>query len=762
MLVRNSFRFMLLAGVCLAPVALAFAADDTGFDLPDAAPAAQDAKPAADSGAEDLRNEATFGVRGQSRNSAAYGRYNGNSGGGVDGVFGLKIRERDPWNEGGTNYLQFTVRDLSVGTGELNISPETTAILKMGQQGTWGVNFNYDAMTFIQSDDFHALYNTNGTLNGNIPTLNQSGKTTTATYQTAYSSKEPSYTVGTRRDKGSIAGNYAFQEWLLTGGLTHEHKDGVMGQSSYVLGNTQSFLQPIDYDTDRFDTALAFSTPKLQAKIGYSLSSFTDNNTYMNLWNSGTNTAATSSIYGPSTIYTLPPSNMAHMVNGQLGYNYSPVTRLNANFNYGLQLQDDPFAQASGNTSLLQYLKVPRSSLQGMVQTFLTNLTLSTKPVQDVDVKMGYTLDARVVNTPGIYGMIGSRVESFNSAANVYTGSYTTRRAPLNPSWTKQVADVSASYKIVPSTKLTLGYTWRETERTDSLVRYNGENEVTGKVQTKFNSDLNGTLTLNHSNRTASAPDYTVWNQLWQIGADCQPNTAGVPACSQIPYNMAARIQDAAKARMTQNLGQDGTVGVVAKFANDTYPDVIYGRTRDYKIAFGPDLNFNFGPDTETHLFYNFERVFNTFNDTSRTNNGSSLGGNSTYYDWTEKGTQDTHTVGLGGTSRLSSDFKIGTDYLFSYGNLDIEQGGVISSSGAAITSQLPQFMSMLNSFKAFGEYEYVPGVTFHLGYTFDWMYSNDWAMVGPTSLSATLFSTQQKSPSYVVHTVLSRVAFKW
>ncbi len=732
MIIRNTFKAAALTSVCLLPLmAVAQAADDTGFDLPEAMPNTQELNRISSQPAE-YDNSVSVGLRGQSSTSAEYGRYNGNyrEGGSVIGDF--RFSGRSDWKSTDTYYYNLNGSDLKLGFGgSFDIAPNSSISLKVGNQGTWGLTANYDAMTYVASNNFNATYNSNGTLSPGIAA---------GAYVAGQSGQTQSLLIGTRRDKGSVEGKYYYGDLLFTSGVTHEHKEGT--QEGYISFLTQAtFVMPINYDTDRFTASVAFNTPKLQSSLNYTFSKFTDNNTAVNFVNFKTTTNG--------AIYVLPPSNMAHQVSGQVGYNLNDDTRLNINTVYGLQLQNDDFQLATHDNAVTPPLP-SQGSLNGFVQTLFGNVALTTRPLPKTDLRLAYTIDTRSNNTNTLNPVDGLRSDAGSASKIMY-------RTPLNESWVKQTAQVTAGYRILPSTKLTLGYTWRDTERSDALIKSSSENEVAAKVRTTFSDETTGSVGYTHAIRAASAPNFAIWNQLVSGGGDCGQSASGnIVDCAQVPYYQAARTQDAVKARLNQVLGADASAGLVMNAVHDRYPNVSYGRTSDYKIMSGPDLNYRFSPDAEAHAFYTYERTFSSFNDNSIANPAANPS-----YNWKEYSTSDTHTVGLGGSIKPISNLKIGADYNLSYGMMDFAESG--NFLGTAVNSlasaQLPTVTSMLNSFKLHGEYEYVPGVTLYLGYGYDRLTSNDWALVGTVSQA---YTSGQSNPSYAVHSVVSKVSFKW
>ena len=738
--IRNSLRITLLSGVCLLPLA-AYAADaddSSGFDVTEGAAAQGASQPSAGNPGEQeiYDNSVDIGLREQSKASAAFGRYNGSYNGGVDAVGDFRFQKREDWKSGDTYYYDLKGRDLSFGARDnFDIAPNSSVDLRVGNQGIWGVTMGWSASTYTQSDNFHTLFDKNGhTVAGFAPAKYSM---TSADAGLAYQVVD---SVGTRRDKGTLGINYVFGDWTVTGGYSHEHKEGTIEQSLTNAGSNGGFAyfpMPINYDTDRFDIAAAFNTAKLQTKFTYTFSNFQDNNaggfTY-----SPYLAATTGSVSG---IYSQAPNSIAHTFGTQVGYNIDDVTRLNANLSYGLQLQNDTMDQPTLNVYDPTSSYILPKSLNGFVQNIFGNVAVISHPTHEFDYKVAYTLDQRQVNT-------GENSVWANSYADKYSTTIT-ERLSFPESWTKQTAMVEAGYKILPSTKVTAGYTYTNFNRTEALVRDSKDNDLSLKIRTTFTPDVIGSVNYDHSVRSASAPNFNIW-QFWN-SSDCQSSTMYYSKCQAIPTYEEARTRDQVSGRLTWNVNHDVNVGLVSKYAADNYPYKVYGVGRDDKISAGPDLTYRVTDDADAHFFYTYQHIYRALVDagtnTSTTDNNNSAYGN------------DTSTAGVSGSWKVSHSLKLKSEYVFSYGAESVNQSGIwAASSGLIGDNSLPQVTSMLNSFKLNGEYEYMPGVSIFLGYSFDRLIISDWQIFGATNESI----PNDGNPSYNIHTVTGRVAFKW
>lgn len=734
MFARNTLKATLLASVCLLPLSVAMADDGTGFDLPEAMPNTQElqriSKPQML-----YDNEVDIGMRGQSGSSAVFGRYTGYAHGGASVLGSWAARQRSDWKSDSTFFYESYGRDLDFGR---DIAPSSSLGFKFGEQGIWGVNATYDVTSYVQSLNLLSFYDRSGTWalggpgvpmasgNGSLRPVNQ------ATYSGLRSNE-----VGLRRDKGAVDGKYRFGDWQLSAELSHEHKEGNIG-SSFDLASIESILLPVSYDTDRYNTTLAYTTSKLQGKLAYTASTFRNEFKSLRLDNIQANASNANIV--------LPPDNQAHQLAGQLGYNLGESTRFNLNGTYGVQLQNDSIlAQTSGLGIVSNYPGTP-GTLNGVVQTIFTNASMTTRLFHNADLRMAYTLDMRE----------GNRAHN-QVRQNEIDGATVWVRNALSQSWIKNVGVIEAGYRILPSTKLTLGYTITDMQRSNAQVGETLENKVSAKVRTTFAPGVTGAIGYDHSVRTASDVNIArPWVAFNNTGDCNQRFNATGPYCSGIPFYQAARTQDVVPARITAAVGDDATVSMNAKYTSSNYSNQEYGVKREYAVSAGPDATYRIADGFDTHAFYTFQRTYRTMAMTGGTDATRISAA------WSEATTIDTSTFGMGATWVPMANWKFGSDYLFSYGNEGIYE----SLAGSAVSGDQLRVNTMTHSAKVYGEYEFEPGSTLYFGYSYDRLISSDpllWGgqFAGTGGVSGT-FMSGESNPSYAVHTIMTRVGFKW
>ncbi len=799
----QALKVAALASACaMLPFAAtqAQAQDTGGFEI-SAAPAQQAEQPAAAPGG--LTGEVTFGIAGVSDKSAVFGRYNGMKDSGAGFIGSFSLQSRDAWDSGGNHYFSFTGDNIDFGLGYM--APEANLELKTGHQGEWGIDATYDAMTYTATDHFTTILDKDGNLSqGYMTALGNNGaflnnSPTSSSFYGAYRTRggvtssagnhvgtygptnELAYHIGTRRDKGAVEGHYEIGDWLLSAAVSHEHKSGDLEQAITTSGSNAgmvTFPMPIDYDTDAYTVAAAYTTDKFQAKIAYEFSNFIDHNSegyHAEGWNftSIQNPVTLNyTSYEQNAIYGLPPSNQAHTVTGEIGYNISPRTRVFATAVYSLQLQNDPFVAATGMAYVLNdptmaaQLASNPASLNGEVNTFFGNVTLTSNPLPKLDVRAAYSIDTRdpSTNSMWIYG----------DATDSYSLKY---REAVPESWTKQQFNLRLGYHLMPETRVTAEYAYRNDHRRHAITHDTEENSGAIAIRSMLTDKVTGSLGYTYSDRTASAPDFALWNT--QINSDCgaEPNLG----CQQVPFYEAARTENAVKGSLDATLNNKATLSLFGKYSDDryhdpnavrvvsatTYVDPPVGVNHAYSLQAGPNLTYQVDETQEVHAFYTFLRTYRAMRALA---NVDSLTGPNTNYPnatptsltyYSENSTYDIQTFGIGGTWQANPKLKIDADYTYSYGDQGFRQSGAwTSGEGGQNYGGDPSLKadSTDHQVRINAIYTYSPTTTFALGYRFDSLDMTDWALVG-ASVGQVL--TGDIPAKYNVSTFLAAVTLK-
>jgi MtrB/PioB family decaheme-associated outer membrane protein len=638
--IARSLKAALAASVCLLPLQ-ALAQTDDSFDVGE--------KPASALANPPPTNWITLGGQYNSDRSYYLNRFTGAVNPGFYGVGDFHVGGRDAWDSGGTRYWSIDGTDLGYQSRSF--------IAKVGQQGTWGLVLSYDGIPYYATNEFKSVWTSSGaTVPGVAPgSLPQNRFPNPAQFPAVTAVNRPftingtvlpaiffptpsaslsgnlfDYNLYLQRDIFTGVGTYKWNDWTITGSLRHEHKSGYQAASVEIggtVGLTATgtgasknvapaagltsglgyFAQPIDYDTDRYDLTAAYGNNRFQVQFGYMFSKFTDNLAEFNAQNpfalgtvggNGNFTGLGATPPGITAPFSLPPSNTAHQAKVLLGYNLSPTTRINANFAYGVQMQNQAYVVGSGDPAVIE--TQPKSSLDGLVQTIYGNLSLVTQPLPKMDLRLSYTIDDRenqtsrnaYVDDPRSNGAVGEDC-GFNG-----------RCINLPYSYQNQKITAEAGYRILPKTKITLSETYEATYRTFADASYTTKSTTTAKVRTQLADDVFGSLSYSHEDRNGH--DYVngnTWNLL--TNGAVGPNPAGF-----IVFFEASRKHDEVKATLDLSPLHSVNTTFMGKISKDTYPDTLYGLRNNFNFQIGPDVSWDVAPGLNAHGYYTYQQVY--------------------------------------------------------------------------------------------------------------------------------------------------------
>ena len=769
----HPFTVLAVAGLATLPLS-AFADDFDVAETPVAAPPV-------------YNNEVRVGLGWQTQSTPVLSRYVGQESQGLFGIGGFTMDHRDAWNSGGTTYYHAEGDNLPLTSRSVNA--------QVGQQGLWGLNFSYDEIPYYQSNTYHGIYTgPNGVTVGGAGT----GSITNVTTQ-APSALSSNQNVNVMRNIFTVGGKYQWQDWTITSSIHHDHKEGLqenslawLGTPSVITGNgniTSSalsyFLQPINYDTDRIDvTAVYGNSSRMQLLLGYTYSSFTDNNTTWGGYNpfgftsgatatagSAANLAASQNIRAS---YTLPPSNSAQQFKAQFGYNLTPTTRINANLQYGLMSQNASYTASTGNGNFTP-IGPPRDSFNGMIETIFANFAITARPLPKLDVRASYTLDDRQ--------NLASRAEYaqyINDAYSASPGMLTN----LPSSYTDNKGTLEVGYHILPKTKITLDYSYDTIHRTWSNTNDTTNSTVAVQVRSALSDSVSASLRYMHDARWAG--EYNPGASFSALGLTGTSDFFGF-----YDYYLASRRRDEVKGTIDYAPGPESpflrvpglTISLVGKADYDYYPSSALGLKSNNSLSIGPDISYEFSKTLSMHAFYEFQQLF--FNTNSLVSNAVCNGSGTTLTpgpgctsngSWNQKTDDITHTVGASvDWQPIPDKLKLSADYTLSYGNTSytFADGGIysfptsatnptpVATSGLYIMP-LPSTKGILNSISLKAEYKYRPNITLIGGVSYSRFTYQDYAYgVGATQFSNAIFTGDAK-PNYSVAAVALALAVRW
>ncbi len=714
---------------------------------------AQQASPVTTSG------EVEVGIGWVTEDSFKFGEYTGLEESGAYFVGNIEYLRRSPYDGDSTTYFEFQGNNLGLDSRSVYVEG--------GRQGRFSVYGEYDAIPHLRFDDGQTPYSGAGSTilslpPGWVPGGDTSGLTNlTASLQ--------GLEIETERER--IGAGFSLNlnpSWTLSTAFRSEEKTGIdtiAGIFGSTGGNMRAAVlpRPVDYTTHQAELAVGYSTDRLQADIRYNLSLF-DNNKDSLTWD---NPYTANAAWDPSQDFNnggqgrmaLEPNNSAHNLSVSLGYMLSEQTRLAGTVSLGRMIQDDDFLPYTVNpnltdsTGLNPPLALPRSSLDGEVNTIHATLGVTTRLTQNADLKAAYTYDNRDNQTP---------VDTYLTIPNdsIDQGTTADARARRNRPYSIQThkVELEAGYRLTEDTKLTAEYEFEAVNRDLQEVDDTTEHTLGAKVRSSLTQTLSGSFSYAFSTRSGSTYDTTL-PYLVSHDPDYLTNTATLPddAYEQNPYlrkyYMADRQQHLIKGGLTYFPSDRLVLGLNGSYRLANYDDSVLGLTDSSYGSATIDASYTASRRVSLSGFLTYDMMesvqvgwqrpgFVTILPTTPVDTASL---------WEETITDQGITAGFEvAWSAIEDSLDIVLDY--AYSNIETEFKFATQLAGVLPP---PDLTSELHSVGIRGDYQLREGMIVRLGYRYETLEVEDFALANVDEVIApAAFALGNGEPEYDAHVV--------
>jgi len=684
----------------------------------------------------------------------------------------------------------------------------------IGTQGSWGLAAEFKEFPHAQTDQASFVFNGLGsdrlTLPAGFPGITAGNSQPPANAAAINAFEQGGFGVRTDRDVYRFSGN-----WQIGGGLEavasfrYDQRDGtritgaVMGNSG---GNPRSVLVPyaIDDNTTQIEAALRYYGRDLQATLSYWYSKYSndkDSFTWQNPYAAISGWQPDAGVGFPTGYgrMALPPDNDFHQIQATAGYNFSPTTRLTTTFQYGIASQNDAFLPMTINVpplvtpGLATPFPLPAGSLDGKIRNTLFDMSLVSRPLPKLSVKLNYHYNDHENSTPDrifVYtpGDTLSQVVIPPGQTPEQVNSNFIRTNPI-PGIREQRFTADADYPLVRGLTLRGFYEYKKTDykpAEDELRSDTHQNEIGAELKFRTSPVVNGYVKYMHDERRGS--DFSTnrpYAALVTVPTLIFNNFDTNPTMRQ--FFVADYDQDRIKAQGTitpaespfsvqlmgdwfrrnykgPNCGGSNDQLLLNQTPPIVFPSECLGLQSSEGQSYTLDGQYAVGNGVSLYAFATWAR-FDTDQrgrSFSGVTQGSTTIGQSAdpLRDWTA-GSRTTDTaVGAGFDWKpLGQPYSAGIQYLYNDGVTAFNL-----QSGPALTppsSPVPDVKNTLNSLQLFARWQYSKNLLFRANYWFQHYRSRDWAYDNATPASSNnVLLTGQPSPSYTAHVFGVSVAY--
>ena len=752
--------------VCGALAGLTFVA--AAGAAPDAGLADKDAEAIAELTRAQSRVE--IGAGSVSDDSFAAGNYNGlyQKGGFIIGNIDLRGGEYSYGNSA-DDKTRWRIFGTDLGLSSRSLSGE------YGRQGAYRITFGYDEIPRLYSDSYQTPFLGAGSASlmlpaGFVRAADTGGMSTLAASMQRFD-------VEAKRRQSDVGLIYSLtSEWELRANLRSTDRNGTRIRGAEFGnngGNPRTVLlpEPIDSATQLIDLSLAFSGDDHRFTLAYHGSLFRNNIdslTWQNAYTSAPWTGGTTGLPAGFPLAngqtSVAPDNQFHQLVVSGSYDFSATTRLTLTGTRGRMTQSEAFLPYTINPGLTSSA-LPRSSLNGLVETTFLNARLAMRPMRNLAVNATLRYEDRDNRTPmSEFIYVGG-----DSQLQPPPGSNSDRiRTNLPRSRRQEQMTLEADYRLSSAHALKAGWDYEDVKRTFAEVERATEN--TYRIELRHTNT--GPWTANASYALLvrrgtqylyNAPYLASYTSPAYISGLTAANGCSVPLdCVRNPplqnkFYMADR--DRERTRIMFGYLPDASISLQARVDvnRDRYPRSAYGVTDASSWSAGADLGYVVNGDLSATLFYSFE------DQRSRERSRQILSGNtavasSADSDWVNQLVDRTSSIGFGLRYKGLSGGKLelSADAIVVRGHTPISTtvGTAVPPAQNPATA-LPDLRADSDNINLNARYAVDRHSTWRLGYYYRRLSSADWAyqQVGVSTLT-NVIGTRESPPRYSLHGV--------
>ena len=641
-----------------------------------------------------------------SNGSSKFGEYNGlnKQGGFFIGDGAVRFRGADAY------YWNINASDLGLKSRSLDAEG--------GSQGKYKLMLNYDELPHFISNSALTPFVGNGGASLTVPAGFVRAGTTGLMPSLAGALQQVD--LGTERKRLGVGASWIpTTDWEYAFNFRRETRDGTKRTAGAFFVNSAQLVEPVDNITDQLDASASYTGTRLQAKLAYYGSRFSNNNRSLTWQDPYTPVAGES-----AGQLALAPDNQFHQVQASMGYQLSDRTRASADIAWGRMTQNQNFL-ASTLTPPAAFLPLvvpplPGSSLDGRAATLDANLKLTSAVTQQLRLNAIYTYNDRDNQSP--------QASYPSVSTDMFLGI---PRTNLPYSFTQDKLKLSADYRYSAQTRASVGFDHDRRKRILQEVDTTKEDTFWGKVTTRAMDKVDMTLKLAHGERRGSA----------YLPGILPPEN---PLLRK--YSMANRDRDSAGLRIDVAATDTFNIGLGAESSKDDYSDSTIGLTSGRDLGLNANISWLVTQQTSLNLFANRQEIT------------SKQSGSQTFStpDWSGENKDKIDTIGFGVKhAAIENKLDVGADYTVSRSHSDI------TVNTGASNPAFPQINTSLDSLKLYANYRLKDNLSLLGSYWYERYDTRNWMLDGVTpSTIPNVLTFGEQPPRY--HVQVFRVSMRY
>lgn len=527
--------------------------------------------------------------------------------------------------------------------------------------------------------------------------------------------------ISSRRRVLEIAGSYLpLDRFRVSASYRRQQRDGVDIRGGSYFTQSSLLPAPFEYATDEAELSVRYATDTALLKLGYFGSFFQNDNSALR-WQ----TPFTSAPGAETGAMARAPDNAFQQISLAGSWAIRGAdTVLTFNAASGQMRQDDVLLPYTSNPSLATE-PLPRSRLDGEVDTANLAVALKARPTDRLRLKVAYRLDDRD-NRTSVDFWNRVIVDTFNSGETEANVPYSFRKVHVS---------ADGRYQLFDNVQISAGVDRIEKDRDFQEVAEQTEDSGWGMLSWRPNAYVDIRARGGSSERDIDRYDEDVAISLGQN-----------PLLRK--YNLAYRFRRFGELTLAASVPDKPlSLTLSAMYARDEYTQSRLGLTGSDDLRIAGDLSVPLSDDRYFYLHGGYESM------------ESDQRGSEQFAtpDWSARNTDDFHTFGGGFVWRKIRDtIDLTFDYTRAIGTTEIS----VASQAPGI-SRFPDLESTLDSLRLRISWRRSERLSLNAGLHYEGFTVEDWALAGVMPDTLPVILTLGAEP-YDYDVLLARVSFTY